>query len=756
MVAKSGKMPKPALPSKDELLAFIRENEGKTSRRDIARAFGIKGEARVELKRLLRDLADDGAIDKPKGRIEERGRLAGVMVLDITETDTDGELFGRPAEWSGEGQAPKIRLVPGRTERGPALGVGERVLARVGPDDEGGIEARLVKRLGASAHEILAVLKRRPEGLRAMPVDRKTRGELAIAAADLKGAEAGELVLCGVLPDRGYGLRHGRVKDRLGHMDAPQAISLIAIHSHRLPTHFPDEALAEAQAAMPVALSGREDLRKLPFVTIDPEDARDHDDAVYAERDLHESNPGGFIVWVAIADVAAYVRPGAALDRAALKRGNSVYFPDRVVPMLPEKLSADLCSLREGEPRPVLAARMIFTRDGTKKDQRLVRALMRSAARLTYRQTQDAWDGTPDAKTGALLEPVLKPLFAAYEALKTAREKRSPLDLDLPEHRIRFGADGKIADVARRERLESMRLIEEFMIQANVAAAEILEAKRLSFLYRVHEPPDNEKLNAFRQFVESLDFTFPAGHTVRPQTFNRLIEAAKATDYAPMLHEVILRTQSQARYAPDRLGHFGLNLRSYAHFTSPIRRYADLVVHRALIRALGLGEDGLTDAEIGALGEIGEQVSNLERRAMAAERDATDRYLAAFLSDRVGASFAGRICGVTRFGLFVRLDETGADGIVPIRTLGRDYFHHDERAHALIGDTSGAVYRLGERVEVKLIEAAPITGGLVFELLSEPKTFAEKKPRKGGGGRVAARGRPGKKPASKRGRRRDV
>jgi ribonuclease R len=355
----------------------------------------------------------------------------------------------------------------------------------------------------------------------------------------------------------------------------------------------------------------------------------------------------------------------------------------------------------------------------------------------------------------------LKPLFAAYEALKTAREKRSPLDLDLPEHRIRFGADGKIADVTRRERLETMRLIEEFMIQANVAAAELLEAKRLAFLYRVHEPPDNEKLNAFRQFVESLDFTFPAGHTVRPQTFNRLIEAAKATDYAPMLHEVILRTQSQARYAPERLGHFGLNLRSYAHFTSPIRRYADLVVHRALIRALGLGEDGLTDAEIGALGETGEQVSNLERRAMAAERDATDRYLAAFLSDRVGASFPARICGVTRFGLFVRLDETGADGIVPIRTLGRDYFHHDERAHALMGSTSGAVYRLGERVEVKLIEAAPITGGLVFELLSEPKTFAEKKPRKGaarssGARGAASRGRPGKKPAAKRGRRRDA
>lgn len=738
------------LPTKEELRAFLRENAGATTRRDIARAFNIKGEARVELKRMLRELTDEGVIDKPKGRIEERGRLSGVMVLDITGTDTDGDLYGVPSPWTGEGEPPRVRIAPGKVDRGPALGIGERVLARVGNDDEGALEGKIVKRLGAGAHEILGVLKKTREGMRVQPVDRKVKGELGVSTADLKGAEAGELVVCEVLPDRGHGLRRARIKERLGSFDEPKAISLIAIHSHRLPIHFPIAAIEEAEAAKPVSLAGREDLRAMPFVTIDPEDARDHDDAVYAHSDTAENNAGGFVVWVAIADVAHYVTPDSSLDRAALKRGNSVYFPDRVVPMLPEQLSADLCSLREGEPRPVLAIRMAFNAHGHKKGQKLVRGIMRSAARLTYAQAQSAWDGRPDDKTGAILEPVLKPLFAAYEVLKIAREIRSPLDLDLPEHKIKFGADGRVAEVRRRERLETMRLIEEFMIAANVAAAEILEAKRVPLLYRVHEPPEQERLKAFQQFVESLDLKFSVSQAVRPQTFNKLLDAAKGTDYEPMLHEVILRTQAQARYAPEKLGHFGLNLRSYAHFTSPIRRYADLVVHRALIRALGLGDDRLTDAEAANLGDIGETVSQLERRAMAAERDATDRYLSAFLSDRVGASFAGRISGVTRFGLFIRLDETGADGLVPIRSLGNDYFHHDEGTHSLIGQVTGAVYRLGERVQVKLIEAAPITGGLVFELLSEPRTFASPTARKS-----AARGRPAsaKKRAPKRRRR---
>ncbi len=437
----------------------------------------------MALKQLLRDLTDEGEIDKPKGRIEERGRLSGTMVLDITETDTDGDLIARPRDWSGEGQAPKIRLGPSKKERGgPALGVGERVLARVERGDDGDLEAKVLKRLGASAHDILGVLKKTKEGLRVQPVDRKVKGELAVATADLHGAEAGELVVVEMLSDRGHGLRRARVKERMGSFDEPKAISLIAIHAHRLPTNFPPTAIAEAKEAKPVGLEGgREDLRALPFVTIDPEDARDHDDAVYAEADTDARNPGGFVVWVAIADVAHYVTPGSALDRSALKRGNSVYFPDRVVPMLPKNCPRTFARCAKPSHGPCLAIRMIFDKDGVKKGQRLVRGLMRSAARLTYAQAQDAWDGRPDHKTSAILGPVLRPLFAAYEALKIAREERSPLDLDLPEHKIRFGADGRIAEVRLRERLETMRLIEGFMIAANVAAAELSKPNACRF-----------------------------------------------------------------------------------------------------------------------------------------------------------------------------------------------------------------------------------------------------------------------------------
>ena len=633
------------LPSKAQILDFIQKSEGRTSRRDIARAFNIKGDDRVELKRMLRELTDEGVIDRPKGKIERLGRVSGTMVLDIVDRDTDGELIAAPANWSGKDAPPKIRLAPGRVALRPALGVGERVLAHVRGDDDGGYEAIVEKRLGASAHEILGVLKRSRDGPRVEPVDRRARGELQIAMSDLKGAEVGELVLCEVLPERGGGLRRARIKDRLGRMDAPKAISLIAIHSHRLPVSFPELALDEAEAAQPVQLGVREDLRRIPLITIDPEDARDHDDAVFAKADSDPANPGGFVLWIAIADVAHYVLPGSPLDRAALQRGNSVYFPDRVVPMLPEALSSDLCSLRAGEERACLAMRIVISAQGAKRSHALVRGLMKSAARLTYAQAQAAWDGRVDEATGPLLGPVLKPLFAAYEALTIARDRRAPLDLDLPEHRIGFASDGKVAEVRQRERLNSMRLIEEFMIEANVAAAELLEAKRMRPLYRVHEPPTDEKLKAFKDFVESLEFKFPLGQDIRSQHFNKLIAAARGSDFEAMLHEVILRTQSQARYAPSKLGHFGLNLKSYAHFTSPIRRYADLIIHRALIRAYDLGDDGLTDAEEKRLVEIGEQVSNLERRAMAAERDATDRYLAAFLSDRIGAAFRGRISG---------------------------------------------------------------------------------------------------------------
>ena len=502
-----------------------------------------------------------------------------------------------------------------------------------------------------------------------------------------------------------------------------RAVSLIAIHTHGIPSVFRRETEQEAEAAKAATPHGRENWRHVPFVTIDPPDAKDHDDAVYAEPDNARDNLGGFIVHVAIADVASYVKPGSALDREALARGNSVYFPDRVVPMLPERISNDLCSLRAREDRPALAVRMIIGADGRKRSHTFHRVLMRSVAKLSYQQAQSAIGGRPDEDTEMLVEPVLAPLYAAYETAARARAERQPLDLDLPERKILLKGDGTVDRVITPERLEAHRLIEEFMILANVAAAETLERARVPLIYRVHDEPGMEKVVALREFLATLDIPFQKGGILKPELFNRVLARVKGRDAEQLVNEVVLRTQAQAEYSSENYGHFGLNLRRYAHFTSPIRRYADLIVHRGLVRALKLGNDGLPDsADQKTLAEISAQISATERRAMLAERETADRLIAHFLADRVGANFDGRISGVTRAGLFVKLHDTGADGFVPARTIGDEYFRYDEKGHAMVGSRSGETYRLGDPVTVKLVEAAPVAGALRFEILSEGRS----------------------------------
>jgi ribonuclease R len=529
------------------------------------------------------------------------------------------------------------------------------------------------------------------------------------------------------------------VTERLGNPAAQQATSLIAVHAHGIPDTFPEAVLAEADAAKGAELERREDLRQVPLVTIDPTDARDHDDAVFAEADPDPRNKGGWVVIVAIADVASYVRPGSALDKEARKRGNSVYFPDRVVPMLPERISNDLCSLREDEPRPCLAVRMVFDQAGRKLGHRFVRALMRSAASLTYEQAQAAIDGRTDAQTAPLLDTVLRPLWGAYASLAVARNERGPLDLDLPERKILLDGEGRVREVVSPPRLDAHRLIEEFMIAANVAAAETLEAKRSPLIYRVHDASSKEKLAALDDFLATIGLKLPKSGTLKPGHFNRILAETRGTPTAELVGEVILRSQAQAQYSAGNFGHFGLNLRRYAHFTSPIRRYADLVVHRALVRGLGLGKDGLTDPEIAELDEIAQAISATERRAMAAERETADRLIAAYLADRIGATFAARVSGLVRTGLFVRLAETGADGFVPASSIGREYFYHDEAHQALVGENTGLAYRLGDPVEVRLVEAIPSAGALRFEMLSEGRSLGTKPKR---GREAHAKGRP--------------
>ena len=708
------------LPSEAQLLDWLRDNPTSTTKRDIARAFGLKGVAKVELKQMLARLAREGKIAKKGRQARPAGELPPVLVLRVAEVDRDGDLWGEPEEWEMEAPRPRFLIQTRRDDA--ALGKGDRLLGRrialEGPDAPEAV--RVIRRIGVGPSRVIGIYHESESGGRIAAIDKKTDRDWRVERADRAGAREGELVEAEQIGSaRGHGLPRARVIARLGDPSAPKSVSLIAIHEHGIPDDFPDAALAEAEAAKPVRVSKqREDLRALPLVTIDPVDARDHDDAVCALPDDDPANPRGHVVWVAIADVAHYVTPGSALDREAKRRGNSTYFPDRVVPMLPEALSADLCSLVAGKNRPCIAVRMVLNEAGQKIAHRFTRGLMRSPASLSYEQAQSAADGKPDAETAPLVETVIAPLWAAWRAAHRARDLRAPLNLDLPERRIILSDEGKVVSVAFRDRFDAHKVIEDFMILANVCAAETLEEKRTRLLYRVHEEPSPEKLDALRETAESVGQTLAKGQVLKTAHLNRLLDGVAGTEHAEMINISVLRSMTQAYYAPENFGHFGLNLPRYGHFTSPIRRYADLVVHRALIRAHGWGKDGLTAEEERDLPETGEHISMTERRSMMAERDTIDRYLAAYLADRVGSEFEGRVSGVARFGLFVKLDETGADGLIPISMLGREYFVFDAESQTITGEKSRRRIGLGDRVVVRLAEAAPVTGGLLFEFLS--------------------------------------
>ena len=706
------------LPTKEQIFDWISANPTLTAKRDISKAFGIKGAARIDLKRMLKELEEEGHLQKRKKTYRDPDQLPPVSVLQFVEQTDDGDLFAKPLEWSGEGEAPSVLFVAKASD--PALKIGDRILGRVSvvQNLDHQYEARLIRRIGTNPHKVLGVFRKRAEGGRIVPIDKGNEKEWIVPAGAENGAKDGELVEGQQTGPKGrMGLPRAKIIDRLGDPSQPRAISLIAIHQHGIPDDFPDAVIAEADAMKPVGLKGRLDMRDMPLITIDPHDARDHDDACWAHADDDPKNDGGHIIWVAIADVAHYIRNGSALDREARKRGNSSYFPDRVVPMLPDRLSGDLCSLHEGVPRGCVAVRMQIDAKGNKISHRFERGLMRSAASLSYEQVQSAMDGTPDDKCAPLLGDVIRPLYAAYEALKLARAARQPLALDLPERKIILSDDGKVSSVSFRDRFDAHKLIEEFMVLANVAAAETLIEKRTPQLFRVHEEPAPEKLESLRETAQASGLTLAKGQVLQTRHLNRLLSDAADSDFAELINMSTLRSMTQAYYSPQNFGHFGLALKSYAHFTSPIRRYSDLIVHRALVSAHGWGDDGLANDEIERLEDTATHISETERRSMMAERDTTDRYLAAFLSDRVGAEMAGRVSGVQRFGAFVRLDETGADGLIPVRSIGSEYFHYDKDAQILEGSDSGLRIGVGQRVLVRLTEAVPVTGGLMLELL---------------------------------------
>ena len=694
------------------------------------RTFKVEPKDRLALKALIRDIEREGPVERAgKRRFKAADRLPRVGVIEMTGLDLDGELMARPVAWKEETPPPPIRVV--QEAVATALGVGERALAELKAQDGGSYEARVIRTLAAAPDRVLGIYREIHDGGRLEPTDRRMKTEFRISLAHAKGAQDGEIVLCEAMPGRRLGLPEARVIERIGDSTHPRAISLIAISDHGIPIEFPQPAIAEAEAARPVGLQGREDLRQIPLITIDGIDARDFDDAVFAEPDTKRA--GFWHAVVAIADVSWYVRPGSALDRAAQRRGNSVYFPDRVVPMLPEALSNELCSLKPAVERACMAVHLTIDGEGRLIEHRFVRGLMRSAARLTYEQVQHARDGRPDDTTGPLLEPVIKPLYGVFQLLDRARQKRGALELDLPERKVVLGEDGKVLRIEPRARLDSHKLIEELMILANVAAAETLERLRQPCMYRVHDAPDPAKLAALREFLRGLGvpgLSLAKGQVVRPHHFNAVLRKAADTPYGPLINQLVLRGQAQAVYSPKNLGHFGLALRRYAHFTSPIRRYSDVLVHRALIAGLRLGDGGLPPVDPEQFAETAAHISDTERRAAAAERDALARYAALYLVDRVGGEFEGRVNGVTRAGLFVTLSETGADGLVPMRNLGDDFYIHDEARHRLVGRRWGRSFTIGDPVRVRLAEANAVTGSLLFALAEEADRVRAKRDEK--------------------------
>ncbi len=745
-------------PTKEQIAAFIRESPTPVGKREIARAFQITGSARIALKEVMKDLQADGTVERGRGRrMAPRDGLPEVTVVTIEGVDADGEVLARPLQWQGDGKPPRIYMAPERRGH-PALDKGDRALARLKRNPDGSYSGRTMRKLdAATADRVVGVFRRKAGGGIVEPADKRRKDSLFVAAEDCVDLADGELVIAELPPGARHGPRRTMIVERLGDADHPRSISLISIHTAGIPTEFPEAALRQAEAAKPMPLGKRVDLRDLPLVTIDGADARDFDDAVWAAPD--PAVPDGWHLLVAIADVAAYVKTDSDLDREAFKRGNSCYFPDRVVPMLPEALSNGLCSLRPDEDRACLAVHLWIDANGRLRRHRFERALMRSTARLTYEQVQAARDGVPDDLTGPLLEPVISPLYGAFKALMADRTRRGTLDLDLPERRITLDDDGNVSGIAARTRLDSHRLIEEFMIAANVAAATALQDKALPALYRIHDVPDQTKIEALREFLEPMGYRIAKGQVIRPRAFTQILERARDKPEAQVINEMVLRSQSQAVYHTENIGHFGLALARYAHFTSPIRRYADLTVHRGLIRIFGLGKDGAEDEELGRLAAVGEHISVTERRAASAERDAVDRYAAAYLANRVGQEFSGRISGVTRFGLFVMLTESGADGLVPIGSLPEDYYEHDASRHALVGRRWGREYHMGASVRVRLIEADPLTGSTILNVTGDsdgaevswlPNTGGKPRARAGRANPPGRRPPPRKRPHKKR------
>lgn len=664
----------------------------------------------LSMTAVIRHLNRQKATDTD--RKEERHGIrfqknAPILVAEITGMDSMGDLLARPMNKKEAQHIPQITLVADHVK--PPVGIGDIVRLKVRPLGNNRYEGEALKRLSAEQNKIVGIF----ENGFFIPSDRRLKHSFKLENAP-KTLQNGDLITAEIPSSYDFDTKAAFVQ-KFGALSEPFAPTLIALNNHHLSETFPDATLKEARRVAPPVVPDKthSDYTHIPFVTIDGTDARDFDDAVFAERDTDPQNPDGWHVMVAIADVAYYVRPETALDKEAYRRGNSVYFPDRVIPMLPFELSAGVCSLNPHEKRYALICDLRLNKNGDKTKQTFKRALICSKYRFTYDAVQAILDKKNTPPAG--FETLLGDLENVYRLLARRRQERGVLDIDVPERQITLNAVGRVTRIALREQTDSMKLIEELMILANVAAAETLEEKKAPVMYRVHDRPSLEKIETFNRFLQTLPLPLKTfRHASDATAFNALLSRFENRAEHFAVNESVLRTQSQACYTPDNIGHFGLALTRYVHFTSPIRRYADLMIHRALIRALHLGAGGLTADEETAFADIGEHISHTERQAAAAERDAADRYVSLFMQDKIGAVFEAVVASVTEFGLFVRTDDGFADGFVPLRALTDDFYDFDDEHLTLTGRNGAHRYRLGDRIRVILKEASPVTGGLIF------------------------------------------
>lgn len=693
-------------PTKEEVSEYLRTLTTSVTKRELAKAFNISGDQRIAFKQLLTELQSDG-VWKKKTRAQKINETKAQRTLEGLDGRKTAVIPFKVLAVSHN----VVKAVPLDLSSftgsivvagSPNLRKDQRFLGRVRKTKKNTFEVTVVTVFKDSpGYTAMGVFYMDKNGGKVYPTSKKQTKIYKISAKDKGAAKDGDIVTLSVTQ------QSGQIEKILGNVHEPKGLSLLSILAMDLPTEFSDEAIKIAQKGKIPNLGDREDLRKYPLVTIDGADARDFDDAVFAEP-----TEDGWHAIVAIADVAHYVPFNSALDREAYERGNSVYFPDRVLPMLPEALSNELCSLKPNVDRACIAVHIWLNKTGHVTRYKFVRGLMKSQERFTYEDVQAIHNGRKDHG----LKPHVETLYDVFQKLKKQRDDRGSLEIDMPENRIIFAENGDIDRIERRERLDSHRVIEELMILANVCAAKALGGENAPCLYRTHGEPSTERVETLVNFLLHVKILAKKQALSSPQDFNKILNAVAGTGQQMMISEMVLRAQKQAIYSPKNDGHFGLGLSHYAHFTSPIRRYSDLIVHRSLIQLLGLGKDGINEKQVEHLGDIAQHITAREKLAVDAEREVMHRYLSLYMLEHEKLNYVARISSVQSFGFFISIDETGVDGLVPMSALTEDFFVHNESQMCLQGRKTGLTYKIGDQVQVLVDEIDVLTGQISFKL----------------------------------------